>query len=80
MNKQLNITLSQETLDLINQLNQQGDPSDFIHEAVQHYIHEKMKANLRTQLQEGAIRRAERDLELAEEWFDLEEEAWQSKT
>jgi CopG family transcriptional regulator/antitoxin EndoAI len=31
---------------------------------------------LKEQLKEGAIRRAERDRQLAEEWFSLEEEAW----
>lgn len=34
------------------------------------------KAGLKEQLKEGAIRRAERDRLLAEEWFTLEEEAW----
>lgn len=76
MNKQLNITLPEETLQLINQLNQQGDPSDFINEAVQYYV--SQKADLRQQLQEGAIQRAERDLTLAEEGFELEEEARQN--
>jgi CopG family transcriptional regulator/antitoxin EndoAI len=43
---------------------------------VQYYIAQKTLANLREQLKEGAIQRAERDLGLVEEWFDLEEELW----
>jgi hypothetical protein len=31
--------------------------------------------NLKEQLKQGAIQRAERDLELVDEWFNLEEEA-----
>jgi CopG family transcriptional regulator/antitoxin EndoAI len=32
-------------------------------------------SNIKEQLKQGAIKRAERDLGLAEEWFNLEEEA-----
>ena len=35
------------------------------------------QANLKQELIEGAIRNAVRDLQMAEEWFPLEEEAWQ---
>ncbi len=35
------------------------------------------QATFQQQLIEGAIRNAERDLQMAEEWFPLEEEAWQ---
>lgn len=34
------------------------------------------RQDLREQIREGAIRRAERDLELTETWFELEEETW----
>ncbi|KAM3093613.1 hypothetical protein ACKFKF_29075 [Phormidesmis sp. 146-12] len=78
MDRSLNITLPEETVQLIDQLTQKGDLSQFINQAVNYYIHEKSKATLRKQLQEGAIRRADRDLNLTEEWFALEEEPWQS--
>lgn len=32
-------------------------------------------SNIKEQLKQGAIQRAERDLELVDEWFNLEEEA-----
>ena len=76
-NRHLNITLPEETIKLIDQLTPKGDHSQFINEAVQYYITQKALADLREQLKEGAIRRAKRDLELTEEWFDLEEEACQ---
>lgn len=73
MHQRLNITLPEETIKLIDKVTQKGDRSRFINEAVQYYIAQKALADLREQLKEGAISRAERDLQLAEEWFDLEE-------
>ena len=35
------------------------------------------QTNLKQKLKEGAIRNAERDLQMAEEWFPLDEETWQ---
>jgi CopG family transcriptional regulator / antitoxin EndoAI len=85
MHRRLNITLREETIKLIDQVVEKGDAeygtlrerSRFINEAVQYYIEQKALADLREQLKEGAIRWAERDLQLAEESFYLEEEAWQ---
>lgn len=76
MHRRINITLPDETIQLIDQVIEKGDRSRFINEAVQYYIAEKALINLREQLKEGAIQRAERDLGLVEEWFDLEEELW----
>ncbi|MBD2414271.1 hypothetical protein FACHB389_23235 [Nostoc calcicola FACHB-389] len=76
MHRRINITLPDETIELIDRVIEKGDRSRFINEAVQYYIAQKSLANLREQLKEGAIQRAERDLGLVEEWFDLEEELW----
>jgi len=77
MHRRVNITLPEETIRLIDRIAGKGDRSRFIDKAVKHYIEEVGKANLRKQLKEGAIRRAERDLLLAKEWFFVEEETWQ---
>jgi CopG family transcriptional regulator/antitoxin EndoAI len=76
MNRRINITLPNETIELLNQIVPKGDRSRFINDAVKHYIAEVEKKKLREQLTQGAIQRAERDLSLAETWFNLEEEAW----
>jgi CopG family transcriptional regulator / antitoxin EndoAI len=55
---------------------EKGDRSRFINEAVPYYITQKALVNLREQLKQGAIQRAERDLGLVKEWFNLEEEVW----
>lgn len=77
MRKRVNITLPEETLELIDRVTEHGDRSRFIEEAVRHYIQDTGQANLRKRLKEGAIRRSERDLSLAEEWFSVDEDVWQ---
>jgi CopG family transcriptional regulator / antitoxin EndoAI len=72
----VNITLPEETIELIDRVTERGDRSRFIDEAVRHYIEEIGRANLRKRLKEGAVQRAERDLHLAEEWFTVDEEVW----
>ena len=76
MNRRINITLPNETIELLDRIVPKGDRSRFINDAVQYYITEVEKKKLREQLIQGAIERSQRDLNLAETWFDLEEEAW----
>ncbi|MGH9339151.1 MAG: ribbon-helix-helix domain-containing protein [Acidobacteriota bacterium] len=79
MNKRINITLPEETIRVIDRVAKKGERSHLISQAVKHYVKELGRANLRKRLKEGAIREAELDLRLAEEWFPLEEEAWQGR-
>jgi CopG family transcriptional regulator/antitoxin EndoAI len=76
LHRRLNITLPEKTVRLIDRVAKKGDRSSFIAEAVERYVAEIGRANLRKQLKEGAIRRAERDLHVASEWFGIEEETW----
>jgi CopG family transcriptional regulator/antitoxin EndoAI len=71
--------LPEDTLHLIDRVAKKGDRSRFIDQAVRHYIDSIGKANLRKQLAEGGRVRAGRDLELAGEWFPIEEELWRSQ-
>jgi len=75
MNRRINITLPVDVLSLIGRAAKKGQRSRFIAEAVRYYIESVGRANLRRRLKEGAVRRAGRDLRLAEEWFTLEDEA-----
>lgn len=74
--KRINITLPGETLQLLDRITERGERSRLINEAVRFYAKEIGKSKLRRQLMEGAIRHAKRDLLLAEEWFNIEEESW----
>ncbi len=77
MNKRINITLPEKTVQLLDRVAQKGNRSRLIDRAVRRYVAEVGRATLRRRLKDGAIREAELDLQLAEEWFPLEEEAWQ---
>jgi CopG family transcriptional regulator / antitoxin EndoAI len=54
-----------------------GDRSRFIDEAIRQHVRELGRKKLRRRLKEGALKRAKRDVKLSDEWFVLEEEAWQ---
>ncbi|WP_310425579.1 hypothetical protein [Chamaesiphon sp. VAR_48_metabat_135_sub] len=76
MYQQINITLPQKTIELIDGLSDQEDRDRLIDEAINFYIIDRQKQSLQRQLREGAIHRSDRDLDLVEDWFNLEEEAW----
>ncbi|WP_354636113.1 hypothetical protein [Planktothricoides raciborskii] len=86
MNQSIQIALPEETIQLIDRFTPISESSEailshrsqLINEAVKSYIAQKQKEILRQQLKEGAIQRSERDLNLAEDYFHLEEEAWQN--
>jgi CopG family transcriptional regulator / antitoxin EndoAI len=76
VNQRINVSLPEETLRLLDRVAGKGDRSRFIDQAVRYYIDDKGRKDLKKRLKEGAQRRATRDLQLSEEWFSLEEEAW----
>ena len=75
--KRLNITLPESTVALLETVADKGGRSVFIDTAIKSYIKQTKQENLRESLKTGAIARSQRDLSLAEEWFDVEEESWQ---
>ena len=75
--KRVNITLPARTLREIDKVAERGDRSRFINLAVNFYVQEIGRKNLRVALKEGAIRRSERDRDISTEWFKLDEEVWQ---
>ncbi len=77
--KRVNISIPQATLEKIDALTERGDRSRFIYQAVHFYIEAVGRKQLRQSLKEGAVRRATRDTDIAEEWFPIDESAWTSK-
>ena len=77
--QRINITLPADTVRLLDRLARKGNRSRFINEAVRFYAENRARSRLKAQVKEGALRRADRDQRLAEEWFPLEEEAWPEK-
>ena len=77
MSKRINIVLPEETIRVLNRVAPKGSRSRFISEAVIHYVTGRGKSNLAEQIRRGALANSKRDLEIAQEWFPLEEEVWQ---
>ncbi|KKR45342.1 MAG: hypothetical protein UT80_C0038G0007 [Parcubacteria group bacterium GW2011_GWC1_40_13] len=74
----INITLPKETVYLLDKVSEKGGRSRLINNAVRFYVNEIGKINIKKNLQEGALKRKERDIALAEDWFHLESEVWQN--
>lgn len=79
MHRRVNVTLPAETIRLIDHTAKRGNRSRFIDEAVKFFVKDRRRTALKALLKEGAVKRADRDLSLAEEWFLVEEEPWQSR-
>jgi CopG family transcriptional regulator/antitoxin EndoAI len=75
--KRLNITLPESTVTLLETVANKGERSNFINVAIKTYVKQVKQESLRERLKEGAVVRSKRDLELADEWFNIEEELWQ---
>jgi CopG family transcriptional regulator/antitoxin EndoAI len=75
MSKRINIVLPDRTLAVLDRVAAKGSRSQFISRAVLHFIESQGKKTLRERLKLEAIANAQRDLEMAAEWFPLEEEA-----
>jgi CopG family transcriptional regulator/antitoxin EndoAI len=76
MSKRVNIMLPDATVKVLDKVAARGDRSRFISQAVLHYVRSQSAANLRERLKKGALASAKLDLEIAEEWFPVEQEAW----
>jgi CopG family transcriptional regulator/antitoxin EndoAI len=77
MHRRLNITLPATTVRLLDRVAPKGDRSRYIDQAVRERAQRQGRKNLRRLLKEGAQARYDEDRQMAEEWFLLEEEAWE---
>jgi len=75
MSKRINIVLPDKTLAVLDRVAAKGKRSQIISRAVMHFIESQGKEMLRERLKREGIANAERDVEMAAEWFLLEEEA-----
>ena len=79
MHKRVNVTLPEETIRLIDRCANHGNRSRFIAEAVRHFVRSHGRTQLRRLLEEGAERRAARDLAIAGEWFPVDQDTWRKR-
>ena len=74
MRKRINITLSEETIGLLDRVAPKGQRSQVIDAAITSYVAANSRRNLRKRLREGALAGAERDMEIAEEFAGIEDD------
>ena len=77
MSKRINVILPDATMAVLDRVAPKGNRSRLISQAVLHYVKAQGTQNLKERLKEGALANAKLNLEIAEEWFPLEQEAWQ---
>src|SRR5438093_321027 len=77
MSKRINIVLPEETVRTIDRLAPPGERSRFINQAIQHFETHRSTEALRTQLEKAAVRDHDLDLQIAQEWFAVDQESWQ---
>ena len=76
MNTRINVILPTSTVAVLDKVATKGTRSALIDRAIRHYVKTQSKQNLRERLKQEALANAERDVQMAAEWFPLEEEAW----
>ena len=79
MHKRINIMLPEETIKNLDHAARPGERSNFIVSAINYYFQSQQKAGLRQKLKQGSLANAGRDLDLARQWFPLEEDIWQKE-
>jgi hypothetical protein len=77
MAKRINVILPEHTVRTIDRMTKPGERSQFIDQAVHHYVATASPQALQEQLKVAAIRDRDLDLEIAEEWFAVDKEEWQ---
>jgi hypothetical protein len=62
---------------VLDRVTRKGNRSRLISQAVLHYVKARGAENLKERLKQGALANAKLDLEIAGEWFPVEQETWQ---
>jgi len=78
MTKRINVILPETTVRTINRLARPGQRSRFIDRAVQHYVTTASAEALQERLKQAALRDQDLDLEIASDWFAVDQEQWQN--
>jgi CopG family transcriptional regulator/antitoxin EndoAI len=74
MTKRINVILSEDTLRTVDRMARPGQRSRFIQSAVEHYISTASPEALQERLKQAALRDRDLDLEIANDWFAVDQE------
>lgn len=75
MQRRINISLSEETVKLLDRLASKGDRSRYIENLVKRSAQDR--STLQARLKDGYLKQAKRDREVAAEWDGAADEVWQ---
>lgn len=73
MTGRINVILPTQTIRVLDRIAPKGNRSSLIDTAIRYYVTNQAKNNLAKRVQEGAQANAQRDLDLAQDWFALED-------
>ena len=76
MAQRINVILPEATVRTIDRLARPGQRSRFIDRAVQHYVATASAEALQGRLKQAALRDHDLDLEIAGDWFAVDQEQW----
>ena len=76
MSKRINVILPDVTVAVLDRVAPKDNRSRLISQAVLQYVKTQSTANLKERLKQGALANAGLNLDIAEEWFPVEQEAW----
>lgn len=76
--EKVTFTIPKETMNQVREVAPSRGYSKFVTEALEYFLEEKHKKALRERLIAGYKANAAADVEMAEEWQAVEDEAWSS--
>ena len=76
MARRINVILPESTVRTIDRLSRPRQRSRFIDRAVQHYVATASPEALQERLKQAALRDHDLDLEIASDWFAVDQEEW----
>ena len=76
MHRRINISLPEETVELLEEACEPGERSALIDRALRSYFDDQRRARLRHDLAEGYRRARELNRALAQQWRPLEDQVW----
>jgi hypothetical protein len=76
MARRINVILPEATVRTIDRLSRPRQRSRFIDRAVQHYVATASPEALQERLKQAALRDHDLDLEIASDWFAVDQEQW----
>jgi len=76
MAKRINVILPEATIRTIDRMTRPGQRSHFIQRAVQHYVATAGPEAMQERLKQAALRDRDLDLEIANDWFAVDQEQW----